>query len=59
MSNFKDIYKHSINNSENFWQDVSNDVFWFLKPKDITRYILPKIFGIVDRLIVNIFKTSH
>jgi propionyl-CoA synthetase len=35
MTSFKNIYDQSINNPENFWQDVSNDVFWFKKPTKI------------------------
>ena len=29
---FKEIYDQSINNPENFWQEASNDIFWFKKP---------------------------
>ena len=29
---FNKIYQNSIKNPENFWQDVSNDIFWFKKP---------------------------
>ena len=36
MSNkFKKIYDHSINNPEKFWQEASNDIFWFNKPTKI------------------------
>jgi propionyl-CoA synthetase len=35
MTSFKNIYDQSINNPENFWQDVSNEVFWFKKPTKI------------------------
>ena len=30
-SDFDQIYKESINNPEKFWQEVSNDIFWFKK----------------------------
>ncbi len=29
---FKEIYDSSINNPEKFWQEVSEDIFWFKKP---------------------------
>ena len=32
---FKEIYENSIKNPEKFWQEVSNDVFWFKKPTKI------------------------
>ena len=33
--NYKKIYENSIKNPEEFWQEVSNDVFWFKKPSQI------------------------
>ena len=30
--NFKEIYDRSIKNPEKFWQDASEDIFWFKKP---------------------------
>ena len=32
---FSEIYQNSIKNPENFWQEVSNDIFWFKKPTKI------------------------
>ena len=32
---FNDIYQNSLKNPENFWQEVSNDIFWFKKPTKI------------------------
>ena len=29
---FNDIYQNSLKNPESFWQEVSNDIFWFKKP---------------------------
>ncbi len=34
-SNFKEIYNHSLNNPEEFWKNISEDVFWFKKPPKI------------------------
>ena len=36
MSNkYKEIYQRSITNAEEFWSDVSNDIFWYKKPSKI------------------------
>ena len=36
MSNkYEEIYKKSIQNYENFWSEVSKDVFWYKKPTKI------------------------
>ncbi len=32
---FKDLYQKSINKPEEFWREISNDVFWFKKPNKI------------------------
>ena len=34
-SAFKEIYQNSIQNPEEFWQKVSDDIFWYKKPKQI------------------------
>ena len=33
--NYKKIYDQSIKNPEEFWQKVSDDIFWFKKPTKI------------------------
>jgi propionyl-CoA synthetase len=33
--NYKDIYHSSIKNKEDFWQNVSEDIFWYHKPRKI------------------------
>ena len=33
--NFKEIYENSLNNPEDFWKEVSDDIFWFKKPTKI------------------------
>ena len=35
--NYKKIYEKSINNPEEFWKDISNDIFWFKKPTQILK----------------------
>jgi len=32
---FKKIYEQSIKNPVSFWQEASNDIFWFKKPTKI------------------------
>ena len=32
---FQKIYDQSLNNPETFWQEASNDIFWFKKPTKI------------------------
>ena len=34
-TNFKEIYKNSIENPEDFWKKNSEDIFWFKKPTKI------------------------
>ena len=36
-NNFNEIYKKSIISPEKFWEEVSEDVFWFRKPKIILK----------------------
>ncbi len=31
-SKFNEIYENSIKNPEKFWQEASEDIFWFKKP---------------------------
>ena len=33
--NYKEIYEKSINKKEEFWKDISDDIFWYKKPKKI------------------------
>ena len=32
---YKDIYQKSINNREEFWKEVSENIFWYKKPTKI------------------------
>ena len=32
---YSEIYNQSIKNPEEFWENVSNDIFWYKKPKKI------------------------
>ena len=41
---FKEIYENSIKNPESFWQEVSNDIFWFKKPTKILNKSNPPFY---------------
>ena len=43
-SDFDEIYKESINNPEKFWQEISNDIFWFKKPSKILNKSNPPFY---------------
>ena len=43
-SEFDRIYKESINNPEKFWQEISNDIFWFKKPSKILNKSNPPFY---------------
>ena len=45
MSNkFNKIYQQSIENPEKFWQEASNDIFWFKKPTKILNKSNPPFY---------------
>ena len=35
---FNQIYENSIKNPEDFWKNVSEDIFWFKKPSKALMY---------------------
>ena len=41
---FSEIYEQSIKNPENFWQEASNDIFWFKKPTKILNKSNPPFY---------------
>ncbi len=41
---FNKIYTQSINNPEKFWQDASDDIFWFKKPTKILNKSNPPFY---------------
>ena len=41
---FKKIYDQSINNPEQFWDEASNDIFWFKKPTKILNKSNPPFY---------------
>ncbi len=42
--NFKDIYQSSIENPEQFWKAISDDIFWFKKPNKILNRSNPPFY---------------
>jgi len=51
--NFKKIYEDSLKNPENFWQEVSNDIFWFKKPTKILNKSNPPFYRWFENGITN------
>ena len=43
-SKFNQIYQKSINNPEKFWQEASEDIFWFKKPTKILNKSNPPFY---------------
>ena len=43
-SKFSQIYENSIKNPEKFWQEASEDIFWFKKPTKILNKSNPPFF---------------
>jgi propionyl-CoA synthetase len=44
VKTFQKIYDQSINNPEKFWQEASNDIFWFKKPTKILNKSNPPFY---------------
>ena len=41
---FKETYHKSINRPEEFWREISNDIFWFKKPTKILNSNKPPFY---------------
>ena len=41
---FQKIYDQSLNNPEKFWQEASDDIFWFKKPTKILNKSNPPFY---------------
>ena len=50
---FNKIYEQSIKNPENFWQEASNDIFWFKKPTKILNKSNPPFYKWFEDGITN------
>ena len=43
-ANFKELYQKSLENPEEFWREISNDIFWFKKPTKILNSSNPPFY---------------
>ena len=43
-TNFKEIYQKSLENPEEFWREISDDIFWFKKPTKILNKSNPPFY---------------
>ena len=50
---YKEIYQESINNKEEFWKEVSNDMFWYKKPTKILNSDNPPFYKWFEDGITN------
>ena len=41
---YKEIYDKSIKNREDFWKEVSDEIFWYSKPKKILNSSNPPFY---------------
>ena len=51
--NFKEIYDESLNKPEEFWKNISEDVFWFKKPNKILNKSNPPFYKWFEDGITN------
>ena len=50
---YKEIYDKSINNREEFWKKISEDVFWYKKPTKILNSSNPPFYKWFEDGITN------
>ncbi len=50
---FKEIYDNSIKNPDKFWQEISEDIFWFKKPSKILNKSNPPFYKWFEDGITN------
>ena len=43
-TNFKELYQKSLEKPEEFWKEISNDIFWFKKPTKILNNSNPPFY---------------
>jgi propionyl-CoA synthetase len=51
--NYKDIYHSSIKNKEDFWQKISEDIYWYHKPRRILNTDNPPFYKWFEDGITN------
>ena len=52
-NNFKEIYDNSLHKPEEFWKNISEDVFWFKKPTKILNKSNPPFYKWFENGITN------
>ena len=50
---YRKIYDKSINDSEGFWKEVSNEIFWYKKPTKILNSTNPPFYKWFEDGITN------
>ena len=50
---YKEIYEDSINNREEFWKKISEDIFWYKKPSKILNSDNPPFYKWFEDGITN------
>ena len=50
---YNEIYQKSIENREDFWREISNDIFWYKKPTKILNSDNPPFFKWFEDGITN------
>ena len=50
---YKEIYDSSINNKEEYWRKVSNEIFWYKKPSKILNTSNPPFYKWYEDGITN------
>ena len=50
---YKEIYQESIKNREDFWKEISNDIFWYKKPTKILNSNNPPFYKWFEDGITN------
>ena len=53
IRNYKEIYNDSLKNPEEFWQKISEDVFWFKKPNKILNKNSPPFYKWFEDAVTN------
>ena len=54
-NSFNKIYQETIQNPEEFWKNVSDDVFWFKKPTRILNKSTPTFYKWFEDGVTNTF----
>ena len=56
-ANFKELYQKSLENPEEFWREISNDIFWFKKPTKILNSSNPPFYKLFEDGVTKVVTT--